>query len=80
MIEQLSTDEVNAQRGYVSMWCPRCQGRRLCVRVPDRHVGHLLLSVFTLGAWIPFWISLAVYRSRRPYGCMKCGKRLRPPA
>jgi len=33
---------------------------------PNQHILHLLLSVFTLGLWVPVWIIRAVQGNRVP--------------
>ena len=42
------------------------------VRYPN-HVLHLLLSLFTLGLWVPIWILLAIVPDSEPWRCSVCG-------
>lgn len=56
--------------------CPHCGRSVLLVRLvhAPSHPRHLLLSVTTLGLWLPAWI-LAVFRTRhRAWECAECGR------
>jgi hypothetical protein len=57
----------NIRRAY----CPKCKESVPASINGANHVLHLLLSLVTLGAWIPVWIVLAVLSSS--YRCTKCG-------
>lgn len=64
----------------VRLYCPRCDGMRLCFPARTgwrRHAGHFALTVFTLGAWGVGWLACVVYDRVRPFRCNECGRRLR---
>lgn len=37
------------------------------------HVFHLLMSIITLGLWIPVWILIAITNSGGAWYCSECG-------
>jgi len=64
-------------------WCYTCQQMRLFTRsryeVP--HLGHLLMSIVTMGFWLPVWglhMACNVWSSE-PFRCAHCGTDLRQP-
>ena len=38
------------------------------------HILHLLITVFLLGLWLPFWIMLSVFSGSSTTACTVCGK------
>lgn len=58
-------------RGY----CPECGRNVLGQRNEPSHLVHLLLSLVTVGVWLPVWFVVSVF----PGGwiCSICGGRLR---
>ena len=61
-------------------WCARCRQSRLFTRnrydVP--HVGHILVSIVTLGLWVPVWFLHTACNawSSEPFRCTVCGASL----
>lgn len=53
-------------------YCPE-HGWILAVQQTPNHVLHLLLSVVTVGFWIPVWLVLIVLSSERRPICPVCG-------
>ncbi len=58
---------------YSSVWCKRCGQYRQGVRQGANHVLHLLLSVLTLGWWIPVWILICICGTTAGWRCSQCG-------
>ncbi|MBL7223420.1 MAG: hypothetical protein ISS72_06190 [Candidatus Brocadiae bacterium] len=54
-----------------SAYCLQCKEVRRFERRGVNHVLHLLLSVFSLGLWVPLWILLAL--CPEVFHCMACG-------
>ena len=54
-----------------SGWCEECEGLVLVRRPGTNHVLHLLLSVITLGWWLPIWLLSAVKIGG--WRCSQCG-------
>jgi hypothetical protein len=54
------------------MFCEEEVAMVLAERQTPNHVLHLLLSVFTGGAWIPIWILVTLFGSGA-YRCHRCG-------
>lgn len=57
------------------MFCEEEVAMVLAERQTPNHILHLLLSVFTGGAWIVVWIILTL--SVGAYKCPRCGARTR---
>lgn len=53
--------------------CVTCNGLRLFSKSGPNHVLHLLLSLVTMGLWLPVWIVILFCGHSRPYRCMRCG-------
>lgn len=53
------------------MWCPKEERVVLAERTTANHILHLLLSLVTVGLWIPVWILLTIFSG--PYRCPSCG-------
>lgn len=54
--------------------CVTCSAMRLFGRSGPNHVLHLLLSLVTMGLWLPIWIVVIACSNSRPYRCMRCGE------
>ncbi len=52
-------------------YCVRCEGLTLAVRPRPNHILHLILTVFTAGAWALIWIWLSM--RREDFLCQACG-------
>lgn len=53
-------------------YCPEDNRYVLAVRNKPSHVLHLLLSIITVGFWIPVWVVIAMF-SDAGYRCPICG-------
>ena len=53
-----------------SRWCRDCQRRTLAVWQRQHYALHLALTMFTCGAWLPFWFILFSGR----WVCHRCGE------
>ena len=53
--------------------CARCGVQTMHVQEKPNHVLHLLLSVFTIGIWLPVW-ALVGFLGERPR-CAVCGRK-----
>lgn len=60
---------------YFRRWCTHCGQERLCFPLPSPWKGHFLLTVFTLGVWLPAAIIMLICHRSRPYRCMSCSRR-----
>lgn len=58
------------------MFCEDDVAMVLAERQTPNHVLHLLLSIFTVGFWIPVWI-IVVLLTSGAYKCPRCGARTR---
>ena len=41
-------------------YCKRCKTRKPCTRNGTNHILHLLLTLVTVGLWIPMWLLLSL--------------------
>lgn len=58
-----------------SRYCKLCEKRTLHAKTHMVGAGlGIILSLITLGLFIPVWIMLAVVDAFRPYRCQQCGK------
>jgi hypothetical protein len=57
----------------VQMYCPHCARSVLGHRPAASHDMHLVLTMFTLGAWLPAWLLVSIYQQAQPYACSVCG-------
>jgi hypothetical protein len=53
--------------------CRHCQKKTPHLEPATSHVLHLLLSILTLGLWVPVWILSAIANSSQKT-CGVCGK------
>ena len=72
---RLTDSDRNDDYQYVRRYCSDCDADRPCFPIPSKHMGHFLLTVFTLGLWSPGWLAMTLYHRARPYRCMSCGRR-----
>ena len=57
-----------------SKYCDRCK-RYMLVRKPaTNHILHLILSIVTVGFWIPIWILVGISVASTKWRCTHCGK------
>ena len=54
-----------------SKFCPLCQKPTLWSRPGTNHILHLLLTVFTVGFWLPVWILASIRIGG--WRCQSCG-------
>ena len=57
----------------VQMYCPHCGRQVFGHRPAASHDMHLVLTMFTLGVWLPAWLLISVYQQAQPYLCSACG-------
>ncbi|MFW5721768.1 MAG: hypothetical protein ACOCVU_02820 [Desulfohalobiaceae bacterium] len=55
---------------HVKGHCPHCRDENLLFRRPPNHLLHFLLSLLTLGLWVPVWIYVS-WQARR-WTCSMC--------
>ena len=53
--------------------CTSCGVPRMHVQRKANHFFHLLLTVLTVGFWIPVWVLVSVFQARPQ--CMTCGEK-----
>ena len=51
--------------------CILCGVPRMHVQRKPNHVLHLLVTVFTVGFWMPVWVLVSLFQARPQ--CMRCG-------
>lgn len=56
-----------------SAFCKNCQEETIHERPSTSHVLHLLLSVITVGLWIPVWILVAMSNGSQGV-CLTCAR------
>ena len=56
-------------------YCRKCERVTMHVGPSTSHLLHLVLTVFTVGVWLPVWIFIAV-RNEFSYDCTSCDGRL----
>jgi len=58
----------------ISRECSNCGKRKRFVKNKFSTFFGLLLTVFTLGWFLVFWIPLIVWQTFRPFRCVDCGR------
>lgn len=53
--------------------CTSCGAPRMHVQRKPDHFRHLLLTVLTIGFWIPVWLLVGIFQARPK--CMTCGEK-----
>ena len=53
--------------------CLRCGTQTMHIQQRPNHILHLLLSVFTVGFWIPVWVLVGLFQDKPQ--CTICGKK-----
>jgi hypothetical protein len=63
-------------------FCAKCnrQTLHICQETRCNHILHLLLSIFTVGFWIPIWILLGLSSGRSVPSCTVCGTKAKANA
>ena len=56
-------------------YCAHCQKNVMATGTSPNHLLHFILSLFTLGFWIPVWILVSVGKIGG-YRCTQCGSRV----
>ncbi|MGM0508498.1 MAG: hypothetical protein ACQERZ_04965 [Fusobacteriota bacterium] len=57
------------------LYCKKCKEETLCKRKDTNNWIHLILSIITLGLWIPFWIMAVIQFNA--WHCSVCGARVK---
>jgi hypothetical protein len=52
-----------------AMLCRRCQLPRVFLRRKARHTFHFMLSLGTIGVWLPFWGVAILMQILKPWTC-----------
>lgn len=52
-------------------YCESCKRKTLHVGLSTSHVLHFLISIVTMGMWIPMWLIIAI-RNEFSYECTEC--------
>ena len=52
--------------------CAGCGGPTMHIQQKPNHILHLLLSVFTVGVWLPVWVLVGLFQGKPQ--CMTCGR------
>ena len=58
-----------------SKYCRNCKQKTLHARQRVSEMWGCLLTIFTLGLWIPIWILMSIFGSFSSYRCQVCGKK-----
>jgi hypothetical protein len=56
---------------HAQRFCDRCNEYVLAVRGGPNHILHLLLSILTVGLWVPIWLIVSLQVGG--WRCSKCG-------
>ena len=54
--------------------CSTCQQPRPFTKDGANHILHLILSIVTVGFWLPVWLLVGVCSFLTAYRCQFCGK------
>lgn len=61
-------------------YCPEDDQMVLAEKQTPNHVLHLLLSLITVGFWIPVWIIVSIVTDLGAYRCPHCGAKTKHKA
>ena len=56
-------------------WCPTCHRHTLHVRHRTSEGWGCLLTVLTMGLWLPVWLLMSLCSTFTGYRCQTCGRR-----
>jgi hypothetical protein len=56
-------------------YCAHCQKNVMATGTTPNHLLHFILSIFTVGLWIPIWILVSIAKMGG-YRCTLCGSRV----
>ncbi len=56
-------------------YCTHCQKDVMATGTRPNHLLHLMLTLVTLGFWIPIWLSISICKLEG-YRCTQCGKQI----
>ena len=56
-----------------SIYCRNCGKQVRAIRQEPNHILHLLITVFTLGFWLPVWFLVIVVGVMTRWRCQECG-------
>lgn len=54
-------------------FCKHCDKMTMHIRPATSHILHLLLSVVTMGIWVPVWLLIGISNSMEKGKCSVCG-------
>jgi predicted RNA-binding Zn-ribbon protein involved in translation (DUF1610 family) len=53
--------------------CPTCGKPCLATKHGTSHIFHFIMTLVTLGLWIPIWLLAGLKSAGSPYRCTGCG-------
>jgi hypothetical protein len=56
-------------------FCSHCQKQTMAQGTKPNHILHLILSILTLGLWLPIWLLITIGKVGG-YRCTSCGNRV----
>lgn len=62
---------------HVQRYCPTCERMVLALKDRTNHILHLLMSVVTVGLWLPVWLIAGIRSDHRKPLCSVCGGKTR---
>jgi hypothetical protein len=54
--------------------CKTCGQKRMFEKEKQNNTLHLILTLLTLGCWLPVWFLIAIAGAFKPYRCTVCGE------
>lgn len=57
-------------------FCAHCQKQVMAQGSKPNHILHVILSIVTLGAWLPVWLIVTLAKTGTGYRCTQCGSRV----
>jgi len=53
--------------------CPTCARRTMSIKTGTSHGVHFILTLFTIGLWLPIWILAGICAMSGDWACSQCG-------
>jgi hypothetical protein len=66
-------EKAKLSRTRFDAYCSRCKRPQIFVERKHKPWLHSLLSIVTLGLWLPVWMAIATAKAMRPWRCTECG-------
>jgi len=74
VFKQCGEEEPDMGKITTRRHCKTCGQKRLFEKEKQNNLLHLILSLVTVGIWLPVWILIAVLGAFKPYRCTVCGE------